>query len=79
MQDMNLSVATLSKALKISPEAALEFLYASMSIIGGIYPLMDMTPKQKKATKIVGMETSPEMVTAMLENTILSLLKGMLS
>lgn len=78
MQDMNLSVATLSKVLGISPETALEFLYASMSLVSGTYPLLAMTPKQKEAARIVGMETSPEMATSMLENAILSLLKGML-
>ena len=79
MQDMNIGVATLSKVLGIKPETALEFLYASMSLVSGTYPLLALTPKQKDATQIVGMETSPEMAKRMLENTILSLLKGMLS
>ena len=76
--DTGLSVATLSTVLGISPEAAMEFLYASMSFMIGIYPLMELTPKQKEATQLAGMEMSPDMAITMLENTTLSLLKGLL-
>jgi AcrR family transcriptional regulator len=79
IEDIGLSVATLSKALSTDPDTAMEFLYASMSIITGIYPLMELSPKQKEATRIAGMEMSDGMVTTMLEKNTLYLLKGMLN
>ena len=77
--DIERSVDTVSKMLAIQPERAREFFYASMSLITGTYPLMKLTPKQKEATKLVGIEMPPEKVINMLESAILSLLKGMLN
>jgi len=78
--EMNIGIDILKKALPFpSLEAAMEFLYASISLAIGIYPLMNLSTKQKEAMDVVGEEMSPEMAMAMLENATLSLLKGILN
>jgi AcrR family transcriptional regulator len=78
--DMGFSIEVISKILPFMiADKAMEFMYASLSLVTGVYPLMDLTPKQKEAMQIVGMEMSPEMVVSMLESSTLSLLKGLSS
>ena len=77
---MGFSIEVISKILPFMiADKAMEFMYASLSLVTGVYPLMDLTPKQKEAMQIVGMEMSPEMVVSMLESSTLSLLKGLSS
>ena len=78
--EMNTGIEILKKTLPFpSPEAAMEFLYASISLTIGIYPLMNLSAKQREAMEAVGAEMPPEMAKAMLENSTLSLLKGILN
>ena len=61
------------------PEQATVFLYGSMSLAMGIYPLMHLTPKQLEAVEIAKIEMSQEFVRETLEQSTLALLKGMLN
>ena len=78
--EMNTGIEILKKVLPFpSSEAAMEFLYASISLTIGIYPLMNFSTKQKEAMEVVGTEMPLEKAMAMLENSTLSLLKGILN
>ncbi len=80
MEDIFLSVETIGVALPFpSSEAAMEFLYASVALVNGIYPLMDTTDKQKEAMQIAGMKASPpEKTRELLIRSTEALLKGLL-
>ena len=79
MEEVGFYVEAVTKALPFpSPEATVEFLYASLALMNGTYPLMDLTDKQKEAMQIAGMDVSPlEETKSMLIRSTESLLRGL--
>lgn len=78
--DMDSGIKIMGRVFpSITPEQAMEFLYTSMSLIIGTYPLMELTSKQKEAMQMVGTAMPPEIVQQRLVNSTFLLLKGMLN
>jgi AcrR family transcriptional regulator len=60
-----------------SPDAAAEFLYAQSALAIGVYPMIDLTPKQKEALKIARLDSHPIDFKEMFTRSIESLLLGL--
>ena len=48
-----------------------------IALMFGVYPTLDLAPKQKEAMEAVGMETERENVKGMLIHATASLLRGL--
>ena len=62
-----------------SAEAAAEFLFAHSSLAIGMYPMLNLTAKQKEAMAAVDMVSEPDYFQAILTHSIESLLRGLTS
>jgi hypothetical protein len=58
-------------------DAAVEFMVVQVSLAGGMYPMLNLTPKQEEAMDIVGMISDPDYYREMLCGSTESLLRGL--
>jgi hypothetical protein len=77
MEEIGMAAQFLSTALPFpSIEATDEFLSAELSLIINLYPMMDLTPKQKEAMLAIGMNPTPKYYKQRLVRAIELLLQG---
>jgi len=77
MQELGRVAEFLAGALAFaSIAAAAEFLYAQSSLAIGMYPMLDLAPRQIEAMQVVGMDSTPAYFKGILSRSIELLIRG---